>query len=66
MLVANRKFLMLILPFLLALFALVGCGEIEEDNNSPVIGAIPNQTLDGGATLEVDVRVTDADSDDIN
>ena len=33
MLVANRKFLMLILSFLLGFFAFVGCGESEENNN---------------------------------
>ena len=42
---------MLILPFLLTLFVFVGCGEIEEDNNQPVIQAIRDQTLDVGDTL---------------
>ena len=63
-LVANRNLFTLMLLFLLALFFLVGCGESEQNNSRPVIQAIPNQTLDVGVTLEVEVRVTDADVED--
>ena len=55
MLVVNRKFSTLILPFLLASFVLVGCGEddgdnnrLVEDNNQPAIEAIQGQTVDAG------------------
>ena len=64
MLVANRRFFMLILPFLLALFVLVGCGEVEEDNTQPVIESISDQTLDVGDIVEMNVSITDADVDD--
>ena len=63
-LVAHRKCFALILTVLFTPFGLVGCGEIEEENNQPVIAAIPDRTLDVGDTLRMEVRVTDADSDD--
>ena len=64
MLVMNHRFFMLIFPFLLALFVLVGCGESEENNNRPVIEALSDQTLDMGNTVEVKVIITDADGAD--
>ena len=71
MLVANRKFSILILPFLLASFVLVGCGEddednnrLVEDNNQPVIEAIPDKIVDADGAVTVEVNITDVDGDD--
>ncbi len=63
-LVAHRQFFTLILTLLLTPFVLVGCGEIEEENNQPAIAVIPDQTLGVGDTLSMAVHITDADSDD--
>ena len=78
MLVVNRKFSILILPFLLASFVLVGCGEDDEDNNrlvednnrpvednnQPVIEAIPDKIVDADGAVTVEVNITDADVGD--
>ena len=51
----------------------VGCGEVDDEaeaedefvvNNPPSIGAIPDQTVDVGSTVEVEVTITDADVGD--
>ena len=61
---------MLILSFLLSSIVLVGCGEIEEDNNQPVITGITSQTLDvkdileAGETIVVELSLIDTDSGD--
>ena len=69
--VVNRKFSILILPFLLASFVLVGCGEddednnrLVEDNNQPVIEAIPDKIVDADGAVTVEVNITDVDGDD--
>ena len=76
--VVNRKFSILILPFLLASFVLVGCGEDDEDNNrlvednnrpvednnQPVIEAIPDKIVDADGAVTVEVNITDVDGDD--
>ena len=66
-----RKCFALILTLLLASFVLVGCGEIEEEennqpvivekNNQPVIAAISDQTLGVDDEARVVVNITDAD-----
>lgn len=58
-LIVNQKSLLFISSFVLTLFVLVGCGEMEEENNQPEIGAIPDQTLDVGQEAELTVRITD-------
>ena len=51
----------------------VGCGEVDDEaeaedefvvNNQPSIGAISDQTVDVGSTVEVAVTITDADVGD--
>lgn len=66
MFVRKLKDFMLILSLLITSFLLLGCGESEEDNNPPMIEAIPDQILDVGNALEVSVRITDTDSDVVN
>ena len=70
MLVVNRKSIMSILTTVLVSisFFVVGCGEAEDDtevevvvNSQPSIGAIPDQTVNVGGTMEVKVIITDAD-----
>ena len=73
-LVAHRKFFTLMLTVLLTPLVLVGCGEIEEEennqpvivekNNQPVIAAISDQTLEVGDEASIEVNITDADADD--
>ena len=66
----NKNIFVLILSFLLITTGLVGCGEIEEDNNQPVIVSITSLTLDldeileVGETIVVDLNLIDADSGD--
>lgn len=66
----NQNLFMLILSCLLITTALVGCGEIEEDNNQPVIESITSQTLnledilEVGETILVELNLVDADSGD--
>ena len=67
--VANRKDFTRIL--LLTAFILVGCGEdgednnkLMEDNNQPVIEAIPDKIIDAGVEGTVEVNITDVDVDD--
>ena len=52
--------------FLLILLLFVGCGEAGESvvNSQPSIVAIPNQTVDVGKTVEVEINITDADAGD--
>ena len=52
---------------------IVGCGEAADDtevesivNSQSSIGAIPDQAVDVGDTMEVEVRVTDLNFDDIH
>ena len=74
MLFADREYFALLLILLLTPFILVGCGEIveeddsepEESNSQPVIEMLPDQTLEVGDAVEAEVRVTDADSDDVH
>lgn len=72
-LLANRKIIMSILTTVLVSISLfvVGCGETEDDtetefvvNSQPSIGAISDQTVDVGGTVEINVIVTDADVGD--
>ena len=68
MLIANRKFSLLFLPFLLTSFIFVGCGEdnnpVGEDNAAPVIAAITNQMVDVEDEITVEVSIAGADADD--
>ena len=71
MFVVNRNFLMLLLLVLLASFIFVGCGEddednnkLVEDNNQPVIKAIPDKIVDADDEVTVEVNITDVDVDD--
>ena len=62
MFVRKLKDFMLILSLLITSLLLFGCGESEEDNNPPMIEAIPDQMLDVGNALEVSVRITDTNN----
>ena len=77
MLVVNRNSIVSILATVLVSISLfvVGCSETEDDteddtkvevivNSQPSIGAIPDQTVDIGGTVEVEVIITDADIGD--
>ena len=73
MLVMNRKSIVSILTTVLVSISLfvVGCGEAEDDtesevavNSQPSIGAILDQTVDAGDTMEVKVTITDTDVGD--
>ena len=74
----NRQVTRILSILLLILLLLPGCGEVEDDgemdddtevesvvNSQPLIGAIPDQKVDEGDTVEVEVRITDLDPDDI-
>ena len=66
----NQYLFILMLSFLLISIVLVGCGEIEEDNNQPVIKSITSQEIDAkdifevGETIVVELNLIDADSGD--
>lgn len=73
MLVMNRKIALSIIATILMSISLfvVGCGEADDEaedelvvNNQPSIGAIPDQTVDAGSRIEVEVTITDADVGD--
>ena len=76
MFVMHRKIILsiLIMTVLTSVSILVvGCGEVDDEaetadelvvNNPPSIGAIPDQTVDVGSTVEVEVTITDADVGD--
>ena len=61
----NRKIIMPILTTVLLFtqLVLISCGALD-DNSQPVIEAIPDQTLDVGEKITVEVNITDADVDD--
>lgn len=74
MLVMNRKknlvFILAVVLVSIAVFV-IGCGEADDDteieivvNSQPSIGAIPDQTVNVGGTVEVKVIITDGDVGD--
>ena len=72
MLVIDRKSIVSILIVVLVSVSLfvIGCGEVDDTetelvvNSQPSIGAIPDQIVDVGSTVEVKVIITDADVGD--
>ena len=71
-LVMRRKSIVSILTTLVSISVfVVSCGEVDDDteaefvvNSQPSIGAIPDQTVNVGGTVEVEVVIVDADVGD--